>query len=36
MTTAQTTDVMIVKLKNNNDEMMKTETKTEMKTKMKM
>ena len=36
MTIAQTTDVMIVKSKNNDDEMTKAEIKAEMKIKMMM
>ena len=36
MTTTQTTDIMIVKSKNNDDEMTKTEIKAEIKTKMMM
>ena len=34
--TARSTDIMIEKSKNNNDEMTKAETRTEMKTKMMM
>ena len=34
MTTAQATNIMIIKSKNNDDEMMKTKTKAETKTEV--
>ena len=36
MTTTQTINVMIVKLKNNDDKMTKTEIRTKIKTKIKI